>query len=48
MVTMKKNVHYFPTVEWRKAPLEPSGWQRVTHEDRETTKHTSEKEQEET
>jgi hypothetical protein len=29
---MKKNDHYFPTMEWIKDPLESSGWRRVTYE----------------
>ncbi|KAK4185942.1 Pro-apoptotic serine protease [Podospora australis] len=32
MVTMKKNEHYFPTVEWIKDPSEECGWKRVTYE----------------
>ena len=29
---MKKNDHYFPTMEWIKDPSESSGWKRVTYE----------------
>jgi hypothetical protein len=29
---MKKNDHYFPTMDWIKDPSEPSGWKRVTYE----------------
>jgi hypothetical protein len=34
---MKKNDHYFPTMEWIKDPADPStgntcGWRRVTYE----------------
>ncbi|KAK4674847.1 hypothetical protein QC763_124240 [Podospora pseudopauciseta] len=32
MVTMKKNEHYFPTVELIKDPEEETGWRRVTYE----------------
>lgn len=32
VVTMKKNEHYFPTVEWIKDPSHPVGWKRVTYE----------------
>ena len=32
VVTMKKNEHYFPTVEWIKDPSHPVGWRRVTYE----------------
>ncbi|RFU30551.1 hypothetical protein B7463_g5795, partial [Scytalidium lignicola] len=32
VITMKKNDHYFPTMEWIKEPSEPSGWKRVTYE----------------
>jgi hypothetical protein len=31
IVTMKKNEHYFPTVEWIKDPSESCGWRRVTY-----------------
>jgi hypothetical protein len=30
--TMKKNDHYFPTMEWVKDPSEECGWRRVTYE----------------
>lgn len=33
VVTMKKNDHYFPTMEWIKDPSESCGWRRVTYED---------------
>jgi len=29
---MKKNEHYFPTVEWIKDSSEECGWRRVTYE----------------
>lgn len=29
---MKKNEHYFPTMEWIKDPSEGCGWRRVTYE----------------
>jgi pro-apoptotic serine protease NMA111 len=29
---MKKNEHYFPTMEWIKDPNEPCGWRRNTYE----------------
>jgi len=32
VVTMKKNEHYFPTMEWIKDPEEECGWRRVTYE----------------
>lgn len=32
VVTMKKNEHYFPTVEWNKDPSAECGWRRVTYE----------------
>lgn len=32
VVTMKKNEHYFPTVEWIKDPSVECGWKRVTYE----------------
>ncbi|KAK0629665.1 trypsin-like cysteine/serine peptidase domain-containing protein [Bombardia bombarda] len=32
VVTMKKNEHYFPTMEWLKDPAEECGWRRVTYE----------------
>jgi hypothetical protein len=33
VVTMKKNEHYFPTIEFIKDAAEPCGWQRMTYED---------------
>ena len=33
VVTMKKNEHYFPTVEWSKDSSEECGWRRMTYED---------------
>lgn len=32
VITMKKNDHYFPCIEWIKDPSESSGWRRVTYE----------------
>lgn len=32
VITMKKNDHYFPTMDWIKDPSESSGWRRVTYE----------------
>ncbi|KAJ2903071.1 hypothetical protein MKZ38_010492 [Zalerion maritima] len=32
VVTMKKNEHYFPTVEWIKDASHPVGWRRITYE----------------
>ncbi|KAH8884863.1 trypsin-like serine protease [Thozetella sp. PMI_491] len=32
VVTMKKNEHYFPTMEWIKDPSDSCGWRRVTYE----------------
>lgn len=32
VITMKKNDHYFPTMEWIKDPSESSGWKRITYE----------------
>ncbi|KAG9259266.1 PDZ-like domain-containing protein [Emericellopsis atlantica] len=32
MITMKKNDHYFPTMEWIKDSNEVCGWRRVTYE----------------
>ncbi|PHH72780.1 hypothetical protein CDD82_5804 [Ophiocordyceps australis] len=32
VITMKKNDHYFPTVEWIKDSSEECGWRRVTYE----------------
>jgi hypothetical protein len=29
---MKKNDHYFPTVDWIKDPNEPIGWKRITYD----------------
>lgn len=29
---MKRNDHYFPTMEWIKDSAEPCGWRRVTYE----------------
>jgi hypothetical protein len=29
---MKKNEHYFPTMEWIKDGSVPCGWRRVTYE----------------
>jgi hypothetical protein len=29
---MKKNDHYFPTMEWLKDSSEASGWRRITYE----------------
>ncbi|KAB5577740.1 Pro-apoptotic serine protease NMA111 [Coniochaeta sp. 2T2.1] len=31
VVTMKKNEHYFPTMEWLKDTSDPCGWRRVTY-----------------
>ncbi|KAI1353719.1 Pro-apoptotic serine protease NMA111 [Xylaria sp. FL0043] len=31
VVTMKKNEHYFPTMEWIKDDSEPTGWKRVAY-----------------
>ncbi|KAL1888566.1 hypothetical protein Cpir12675_006130 [Ceratocystis pirilliformis] len=33
VVTMKKNDHYFPTVEWKKDDSDPCGWKRTVYED---------------
>lgn len=33
VITMKKNEHYYPTVEWTKDGSEPCGWKRVAYED---------------
>lgn len=30
--TMKKNEHYFATMEWIKDPREECGWRRVSYE----------------
>ncbi|OAA61487.1 Peptidase cysteine/serine, trypsin-like protein [Cordyceps fumosorosea ARSEF 2679] len=32
VITMKKNDHYFPTMEWIKDDSEPCGWRRVSYE----------------
>lgn len=32
VITMKKNDHYFPTMEWVKDPAESSSWKRITYE----------------
>ncbi|KAI2624199.1 Pro-apoptotic serine protease NMA111 [Hypoxylon sp. NC1633] len=32
VITMKKNEHYFPTMEWIKDGSEPCGWRRITYE----------------
>lgn len=32
VVTMKKNEHYFPTMDFIKDPKEECGWRRVTYE----------------
>ena len=32
VVTMKKNEHYFPTMEWIKDSADPCGWRRVTYD----------------
>lgn len=32
VITMKKNDHYFPTMEWIKDGEESCGWRRVTYE----------------
>ncbi|KAI8963871.1 Pro-apoptotic serine protease NMA111 [Daldinia sp. FL1419] len=32
VITMKKNEHYFPTMEWIKDGSEPCGWKRITYE----------------
>ncbi|KAI8629578.1 Pro-apoptotic serine protease NMA111 [Xylariaceae sp. FL1651] len=32
VVTMKKNEHYFPTMEWIKDGSEPCGWKRIAYE----------------
>ncbi|KAI1492361.1 Pro-apoptotic serine protease NMA111 [Biscogniauxia mediterranea] len=31
VITMKKNEHYFPTMEWIKDGSDPCGWKRVTY-----------------
>uniref|UniRef100_A0A8H7NNF4 Pro-apoptotic serine protease NMA111 n=1 Tax=Bionectria ochroleuca TaxID=29856 RepID=A0A8H7NNF4_BIOOC len=35
VITMKKNDHYFPTMEWIKDSNEACGWRRVTYEGKE-------------
>jgi pro-apoptotic serine protease NMA111 len=32
VITMKKNEHYFPMMEWIKDPAAESGWRQVTYE----------------
>lgn len=32
VVTIKRNDHYFPTVDWIKDPRESCGWRRVSYE----------------
>jgi hypothetical protein len=32
VVTMKKDVHYFPTTEWRRDSSEQLGWRKISHE----------------
>jgi hypothetical protein len=32
VITMKKNEHYFPTVEWKKDDSEECGWKRTAYE----------------
>lgn len=32
VITMKKNDHYFPTMEFIKDPKEECGWRRITYE----------------
>ena len=32
VATMKKNEHYFPTIEYVKDPSEPLGWKKTIHE----------------
>lgn len=32
VVTMKKNEHYFPTMEWIKDASDPCGWRRITYD----------------
>ncbi|KAH8892756.1 trypsin-like serine protease, partial [Thozetella sp. PMI_491] len=31
VVTMKKDEHYFPTIEWRRDASQPLGWKKVVH-----------------
>ena len=37
VATMKKNEHYFPTIEYLKDPSEPLGWKKTIHEMDEAT-----------
>lgn len=32
VATMKKNEHYFPTIEYSKDASEPLGWKKIIHE----------------
>ncbi|KAF2134651.1 trypsin-like serine protease [Dothidotthia symphoricarpi CBS 119687] len=32
VATMKKNEHYFPTIEYKKDSAEPLGWKKIIHE----------------
>jgi hypothetical protein len=32
VATLKKNEHYFPTIEYRKDPSEELGWKKTIHE----------------
>jgi hypothetical protein len=32
VATMKKNEHYFPTIEFVKDPAEELGWRKIVHE----------------
>jgi len=32
VITLKKNDHYFPMVEWIKDPSDACGWKRITYE----------------
>jgi pro-apoptotic serine protease NMA111 len=32
VATMKKNEHYFPTIEYVKDAEEPLGWKKIIHE----------------
>lgn len=32
VATMKKNEHYFPTIEFLKDSEEPLGWKKIIHE----------------
>lgn len=38
VATMKKNEHYFPTMEFVKDPTEPCGWKRLSYENGEQLK----------